>query len=162
MKSVPATLAALLLLAACGSTEEPSGTQSPSAPASTTPTPTAPSTATPPPTPTPKPRPAPKAKDGSNLMACADGDCQVLVDSGQKIKFRGNTLAITVVGDSGTFALTGAIRGGTGGLSPDPHTFGDTVVLGATQSRADDPPGVTLRAPYISNNQAIIDIHQVP
>src|SRR3954453_21413800 len=94
MKFVTTALTALLLLAGCGSTEESSGTQSSSTQASTTPTPTV----TPPPT--PKPRPAPKAKDGSNLAACGDGDCQVLVESGQKIEFHGNTLAITVVGDS--------------------------------------------------------------
>ncbi|MEU4195493.1 hypothetical protein AB0E69_26570 [Kribbella sp. NPDC026611] len=161
MKFVPVALAALLL-AACGSVEEPTGTQSPSTPAGTSPTPTATPPPVPPPKPTPKPRPAPHAKDGRNLSACADGDCQVLVRSGQKIKFRGSTLAITVAGDTATFALTGAIRGGSGTLTADPHTFGDTVVIGAIQPRSDDPPGVTLRAPYAGDNQAIIDIHLVP
>lgn len=80
-------LAPALLLSGCGSqdirTADPttpgrsSGAPSRTASASPTPTPTV--TPTPTRTPTPTPKPRPKPKDGTNLDACYDGSCEVLV-----------------------------------------------------------------------------------
>ena len=80
------------------------------------------------PTPKPKPKPAPpKAKDGTNLAACRDGDCIVQVGSGRTtIKFSGGKLVITKVDAKfAYFVLTGDYGSGNGSLGESPATFGD-------------------------------------
>ena len=68
--------------------------------------------------PRPKPKPVPKAKDGTNLAACRDGDCIVQVGSGRTtIKFSGGKLVITKVDAKfAYFVLTGDYGSGNGSL----------------------------------------------
>ncbi|GAB2582748.1 hypothetical protein [Kribbella endophytica] len=165
MKVITATLAAVLLLAACGSTDD-AGTPSPSVPTtpSSSPTPAPTPTPTPAPKPTPKPKPVPKAKDGTNLAACRDGDCIVQVGSGRTtIKFSGGKLVITKVDAKfAYFVLTGDYGSGNGSLGESPATFGEGLsVITGPVPREQDPPGLTLRAPYVGNGRAIIDLHLV-
>lgn len=59
--------------------------------------------------------------------------------------------------------LTGNYGGGNGTLGASPATFGGggiSVITGPVP-REQDPPGLTLRAPYVGNGGAIIDIHVV-
>ena len=168
MKVITATVAAVVLLAGCGSTDE-AGAPSPSASATSSapaPTPTLTPTPAPKPTPkpTPKPKPAPKAKDGTNLAACRDGDCTVQVGTGRTtIKFRGGKLVITKVDAKfAHFMLTGDYGSGNGTLGVSPATFGAGLsVITGPVPREQDPPGLTLRAPYVGQGRAIIDIHLV-
>jgi hypothetical protein len=166
MKVITATVVGLLVLAGCGSTND-AGTPSPSAPTTSstpTPTPTATPTATPTPKPKAKPKPPPKAKDGTNLAACRDGDCNVQVGTGRTtIKFSGGKLVITKVDAKfAHFVLTGDYGSGNGTLGESPATFGAglSVVTGPVP-REQDPSGLTLRAPYVGNGRAIIDLHLV-
>ncbi|MEV6285019.1 hypothetical protein [Kribbella sp. NPDC051770] len=169
MKVIFVALGAVLLVAGCGSNDD-AGTPAADAPTiSSTPTPTATPTPTPTPTPAPKPKPKPKplpkAKDGKNLAACRDGDCQVQIGPGRTtFKFQGIVLAIDVANGVATFDLDGDIRGGSGELVPGfPQSFGDMMVLGGdTYPRSEDPPGLTMRAPYVAANGAVIDLHLLP
>ncbi len=170
MKVITATLAAVLLLAGCGSTDE-AGTPSPSVPsvpsvpsAAATPSSTPTPTPSPTPKPTPKPKPVPRAKDGTNLAACRDGDCIVQVGTGRTtIKFSGGKLVITKVDAKfAYFVLTGDYGSGNGSLGVSPATFGEGLsVITGPVPREQDPPGLTLRAPYVGNGRAIIDMHLV-
>ena len=161
-----ATLAAVLLLACVRLHERgryaepvrPDDDQQPDADADPDPTPT------PKPKPKPKPKPVPKAKDGTNLAACRDGDCIVQVGSGRTtIKFSGGKLVITKVDAKfAYFVLTGDYGSGNGSLGESPATFGDGLsVITGPVPREQDPPGLTLRAPYVGNGRAIIDMHLV-
>ncbi|GAB3399686.1 hypothetical protein GCM10027569_02240 [Flindersiella endophytica] len=92
-----AALSALTALAGCGSADLPTAdptsgrttSASPSRTASPTRTPTATATATPTATPTPTQKPRPKPKDGTNLDACYDGSCEVLVTKPVTIRLDG-------------------------------------------------------------------------
>ncbi|MEV6285018.1 hypothetical protein [Kribbella sp. NPDC051770] len=161
MKVISVALGAVLLVAGCGSNDDAGTPPASTPPPSATPTPTP----SPTPTPTPKPKPIPKAKDGTNLAACRDGDCNVQVGKGRTtIKFAGGKLVITKVDAKFPhFVLTGDYGGGNGTLGASPATFGGgglSVITGPVP-REQDPPGLTLRAPYVGNGGAIIDIHVV-
>ncbi len=174
MKVIAASLATAMLLTACGSSNT-AGTPAPSSPTSgATPTPTLGATPTPTPsptptvTPTPKPPPAPpKAKNGTNLAACRDADCQVQVSGRTTIKFSGGKLVITKIDKFAHFVLTGQYSGANGQLGPGaPVSFGATGFSGTFGGfkpvpRSDDPPGLTLRVLYVGNGRAIVDLHNV-
>ncbi|WP_148256627.1 hypothetical protein [Kribbella flavida] len=180
MKVITATLAATVLLVSCGadpagsSTPGPSPSPSTPSPAITpsatpSPAPTPTRTPTPSPTPrptTPKPVAPPKAKDGTNVAACRDGNCQILVTGRTTIRFSGGRIVVTQVGPKfATFTLTGRYGGGNGQLGPNcAVTFGYgglSTRCGGTKPapRTEDPPGLTLRAPYVAGRRAIIDLH---
>jgi major membrane immunogen (membrane-anchored lipoprotein) len=169
MKVITATLAAALLLTACGSSDD-SGTPS-AAPAPTASSATPSATPTPAPTPTPKPAPRatppPKAKDGTNLAACRDADCQVQVSGRTTIKFSGGKLVITKIDKFAHFVLSGQYGGADGQLAPNaPVSFGGGGMSGTFGGskpvpRSDDPPGLTLRVVYVGSGRAIVDLHAV-
>ena len=178
MKVITASLASALLLTACGSNDNsgtPNATPPTTAASSTTPsltpTPTPPPTSTPPPSPSslpkPKPTPPPKAKDGTNLAACRDADCQVQVSGRTTIKFSGGKLVITKIDKFAHFVLSGQFGGANGQLGPGaPVSFGGggfSGSFGGTKPipRSDDPPGLTLRVLYVGNGRAIVDLHNV-
>src|SRR5882757_2662941 len=121
MKVMTAALAAVLVLTGCDS-----GTPSASTATASSTTPSA--TPTPVPTPTsapkPTPTPPPKAKDGTNLAACRDADCQVQVSGRTTIKFSGGKLVITKIDKFAHFVISGQFGGGNGQLGPGaPITF---------------------------------------
>lgn len=87
--AVPCLLIAIAALGLAGCGEDGSG-QAGSSPAPTTASHTTASPSKPTPTPTPKPKPPPKpraAADGTNFKACADRTCEVLVKTGDTIRF---------------------------------------------------------------------------
>ncbi|MBP2473199.1 hypothetical protein JOF53_002071 [Crossiella equi] len=75
---------------ACATPAEP---RQPTPPASSSPTPPptspAPPTTPPPPPPPVAPPPLPVAKDGTNLRACLDGTCEVLITKPATVRFNG-------------------------------------------------------------------------
>jgi len=171
MKVITATLAAALLLTACGSSDDsgaPSATPAPTA-SSATPsaTPTRAPTPTPKPKPAPRPTPPPKAKDGTNLAACRDADCQIQVSGRTTIKFSGGKLVITKIDKFAHFVLSGQYGGADGQLAPNaPVSFGGGGMSGTFGGskpvpRSDDPPGLTLRVVYVGSGRAIVDLHAV-
>ncbi|GAB3818962.1 hypothetical protein GCM10028799_25740 [Kribbella italica] len=109
----------------------------------------------------------PKAKDGTNLAACRDADCQVQVSGRTTIKFRGGKLVITKIDKFAHFELSGQFGGGSGQLGPGaPVTFGGggmSGTFGGSQPvpRSQDGPGLTLRVEYVGNGRAIVDLHNV-
>ncbi|MGW4400376.1 hypothetical protein ACWEHA_34220 [Amycolatopsis nivea] len=100
VKTVLAALAAAGATAACSG---PTTTPPPSsAPASISASPASSSTA---PTTSAAPKPFPAAADGTNLRACADGDCEILVTGPTTIRFAKSlgmsSLDITAVSPAG-------------------------------------------------------------
>jgi hypothetical protein len=160
----------LLTLAACGSSGERATPPSASVPtASATPPSTLSPTPTPTPTPTakpkPKPAPPPKAKDGTDLAACRDGRCEVLVKPGASVRFNGGTLKVGKIGKFMEFTISGNY-GGSGQLGPGcVVTFkpgGVSTRCGTNlPSQAKDPRGITLRVPYVGMSRAILNMHKV-
>ncbi|MFG2780963.1 hypothetical protein ACGFY7_24305 [Streptomyces prunicolor] len=119
-------VAAVLLLAGCGSATPERGGSTVSRPATSRPdgrttaataTGKAPATRTTPAASHP-PRPAPTASDGRRYAACADGTCEVAVARSVDIAVNGGTFSVTKVkpGDSVDFEVTLAGGGGSGTL----------------------------------------------
>src|SRR5882757_787571 len=129
MKVMTAALAAVLVLTGCDSGTPSASTATassttPSATPTPVPTPTSAPKPTPTPAPKPKPTPPPKAKDGTNLAACRDADCQVQVSGRTTIKFSGGKLVITKIDKFAHFVISGQFGGGNGQLGPGaPITF---------------------------------------
>lgn len=178
MKVITAALATALLLTACSNNSGTPNAAPPTTPASPptltspttpslTPTPSRPPASTPPTPPKPKPTALPRAKDGTNLSACRDADCQVQVSGRTTIKFTGGKLVITKIDKFAHFVLTGQYGGASGQLGPGaPVSFGGggfSGTFGGTNPvpRSDDPPGLTLRILYVANGRAIVDLHNV-
>ncbi|WP_143220231.1 hypothetical protein [Actinomadura sp. CNU-125] len=105
-RTVLAVAAAAVLLAGCGSGETPnaSGAESPGTPTSPAPSP-APTRS-----PSPPPKPLPNADDGTDLDACADGECEVRVSTGDRIPVDNGSgveqAEVAVAADSVTFEVT--------------------------------------------------------
>jgi hypothetical protein len=169
MKLVKMLAMLALVVAGCGSTDtETSPRASEPAPAtvSTTPAPVRTST------PTPRLPKSVKAKDGTNLAACRDGNCQVIVlDRPVTIRFRGGRPLISgslniksIDSDGVAYELVGDNFPGGAGAFVDWNTttYGvDQTVLSGTQARSDDPAGFTGRAIYVGAGIAVIDLHVV-
>jgi hypothetical protein len=101
-------LAPAVLLAGCGTKTAPTADPTPvrsSATPSRTPTATLTPTPTVTPTPTPTQKPRPKPKDGTDLSACEDGRCEVLLTKPVTIALDGRLgvpqLDVTKVGPDG-------------------------------------------------------------
>jgi hypothetical protein len=104
---VLAALVALVALVGCQPEAGGLATGSPAPSAS--PTPSSRATASPPPSPSPTPSPAPSAADGTNVAACEDVRCEVLVRAGTAIPVPkstdvGNLKVSKVTADRVTFA----------------------------------------------------------
>jgi hypothetical protein len=122
-----AALLPVVLVAACGGGDQaaaPRPTTSPSAtapapsgsPSSPTPSPTPSSSPSPSPSPTERPPRIATATNGRNLNACRDGKCEVVVRSGDVLRFAGRlkTEPITIFSAGRTFYfMTATGFGGT-------------------------------------------------
>jgi hypothetical protein len=97
-----------------------------------------------PPTSTPRNVPPDEAEDGTDLAACADGDCEVAITGSATVTVGDFTLDVTVAGDEVTtmenFAGGGSgttVLGGIGGASSFGQVGGETVTMTLTGLHGD-------------------------
>ena len=136
-----AALLPVLLLTACGGDE--SAATEPTTPAPSTTPPSSAPPAPPSPSPSRTAPPAPgTAADGRDLDACRDGECEVVVEEGDTLRFNDkvDTAPLSIVEAGSTFTVTDAsgftasIGGGgtvtTGGVRIDVGEFkGDRTAI---------------------------------